>query len=198
MDIRMTKEVLINNIKEICKERGISVSQLEANLGFSQGLISRWVRMSPSIDKVLSVADELEVSLDRLTGRSIELSSQGMVEALYEDSKKGKLIWKPDGCGKTLTFPVIWLQELYGLNVFCGYCNYDTSYFVLAGNQDDDSIEIWGLYVLIDEGSVPTRLNIDAEDLLPLYDLIKDQIILKGQEERVKDFCSKFLRMRGK
>lgn len=52
----MVKEDLVKRIKWICKEKGISVSQLESRLEFSPGLISRWVRMSPSIDKMLVIS----------------------------------------------------------------------------------------------------------------------------------------------
>jgi len=53
---------LVENIRRICKERNISVSELERSQNFSPGLISCWVRMSPSLDKVLLIARS---SIDR-------------------------------------------------------------------------------------------------------------------------------------
>lgn len=54
-------------IKKCARERkNMSLPQLETALGFSSGLISKWDKSSPSIDKVAKVAAFLDVTLDFL------------------------------------------------------------------------------------------------------------------------------------
>lgn len=55
---------MVNKIKEKCKEKGLSLAELErrANVNF----IRRWDSHSPSIDKVYRVAKVLETTIDKL------------------------------------------------------------------------------------------------------------------------------------
>ncbi len=56
-------------IKELTKERGISVRELEKRLGFSNGYFSKWKSVSPNSDGLQKVADYFNVSTDYLLGR---------------------------------------------------------------------------------------------------------------------------------
>lgn len=56
-------------IKQLCAEKGISVRALEEKLGYGNGVIRRWQKNTPSIEKVQNVADYFEVSVDYLLGR---------------------------------------------------------------------------------------------------------------------------------
>ena len=55
-------------IKEICLKKKKSISSLEKAAGLSNGSISKWNESSPTVDKLMAVADELEVSLEELIG----------------------------------------------------------------------------------------------------------------------------------
>lgn len=56
-----------DRIRKCARERkNMSLPQLETALGFSSGLISKWDKSSPSIDKVAKVAAFLDVTLDYL------------------------------------------------------------------------------------------------------------------------------------
>ena len=57
-------------IKELTKERGISVRELEKRLGFSNGYFSKWKNVSPNSDGLQKVANYFDVSVDYLLGRS--------------------------------------------------------------------------------------------------------------------------------
>ena len=59
---------LKENIKRIAKEKGVKITQMENDLGFSEHYISKWDKYNPSIDKVAAVADYLGVSIDALVG----------------------------------------------------------------------------------------------------------------------------------
>ena len=49
---------------------GITISQLEKELGFSNGSISKWEKVSPSVDKVQKIAKYFGVTTDYLLGLS--------------------------------------------------------------------------------------------------------------------------------
>lgn len=56
-------------IFEYCRQKGISVRELERQCAFPQGSIRRWVSVSPGIDKIAKVADVLGCTIDELCGR---------------------------------------------------------------------------------------------------------------------------------
>lgn len=60
----------VDNIRKICKEKKTSIKQVEAALGFGNGVIARWEQNSryPSYDRLSAVADYLGVSISDLTG----------------------------------------------------------------------------------------------------------------------------------
>ncbi|MGN0509180.1 MAG: helix-turn-helix domain-containing protein [Ruminococcus sp.] len=53
-------------IRKLAKEKGISLTKLEEILGFGNGTIGKWIKQSPSVDKLSAVANYLSVSLDYL------------------------------------------------------------------------------------------------------------------------------------
>lgn len=60
---------LLERIKDLCKEKGISHRRLEQELGLGNGAISKWVKSSPSSDIMEKLADYFNVSVDYLLGR---------------------------------------------------------------------------------------------------------------------------------
>lgn len=49
--------MLYEKVKEICKEKGISVSAVERELGFGNGTITKWNDVSPNVYSLKKVAD---------------------------------------------------------------------------------------------------------------------------------------------
>ena len=49
---------LRDKIRELAKEQGMSLPNLEAKLGFGNGTIVRWDKASPTAEKLQKVADE--------------------------------------------------------------------------------------------------------------------------------------------
>lgn len=47
----------------------MTVAALERELSFGNGLIRKWDKQSPSVDKLCKVADYFNVSIDFLLGR---------------------------------------------------------------------------------------------------------------------------------
>lgn len=58
--------MVYDNIKELCKKRGVSVSSVEKEAGLSNGAISKWNNVSPTVDNLQSVAKVLKVKVDKL------------------------------------------------------------------------------------------------------------------------------------
>lgn len=62
--------MLLEKIKELCKKRGITVSELENRVGFGKNSIYKWKTQSPKIETLQKVAEYFEVSTDYLLGRT--------------------------------------------------------------------------------------------------------------------------------
>ena len=58
--------MIYRNIKRLCAEKNISISQLEKKLNFSNGAISKWDKSNPSAISVRRVANYLNVSMEEL------------------------------------------------------------------------------------------------------------------------------------
>ncbi|MBJ8054924.1 helix-turn-helix transcriptional regulator [Bacillus cereus] len=61
---------ITEKVKELCLNRGISVSKLEEELEFGQNTIYQWKKRTPSVERVQKVADYFNVSIDFLLGRT--------------------------------------------------------------------------------------------------------------------------------
>lgn len=59
--------MIYDNIKAICKEKGVSVNKVEKMAGLSNGCISKWNRHKPTFDKVQAVAKVLKVTVNKIT-----------------------------------------------------------------------------------------------------------------------------------
>lgn len=73
---------LVNKLKVLAKERNLSFSALERELGFGNGTIQKWDTSSPSCDKLLKLANFLNVSIDFLL-RDDNSMSESSID-LYE------------------------------------------------------------------------------------------------------------------
>jgi transcriptional regulator with XRE-family HTH domain len=60
---------IYGNIRTLAAKKGYSIRQLEEKLGFGNGTFRRWNTNSPSIDKVIKVADALNVTVEELVGK---------------------------------------------------------------------------------------------------------------------------------
>ena len=57
---------IYDKIKAMCKEKGMSVRQLEVAAGLKNGAISKWNDSSPTIKNLKAVADVLKVKVDKI------------------------------------------------------------------------------------------------------------------------------------
>lgn len=68
--------MIYENIVKLCKERSVSISKLERELGFGNGTIRSWSVSSPSVANAQKVAEYFGTSLDELTRRCSECQEQ--------------------------------------------------------------------------------------------------------------------------
>ncbi|WP_370541920.1 helix-turn-helix domain-containing protein [Bacillus thuringiensis] len=65
---------ITDRIKELCLNRGISVTKLEEELDFGQNTIISGKKRTPSVERVQKVADYFDVSIDFLLGRTNQMN----------------------------------------------------------------------------------------------------------------------------
>lgn len=57
-------------IKELCKQRGITLIQLEETLGYSRNTLYKLKTQKPNAERIAEIADYFHVSTDYLLGRT--------------------------------------------------------------------------------------------------------------------------------
>ena len=88
----MNNELLVQSIRNLCKSNNISISQLENELNFGAGLVSRWVKSSPSLDKIVDIANYFHVSLDEVVGYHNVINDK-FLEKLIKQTEDKTIQW---------------------------------------------------------------------------------------------------------
>ncbi len=57
---------LLDNVKTLCKERGIPQRKMEQEIGISNGASSKWEKSSPSIEVLQKLSNYFDVSINYL------------------------------------------------------------------------------------------------------------------------------------
>ena len=66
---------LIQRLKDTATERGVTFNRIERECGLGNGTIKRWGEQSPRLDRLVVVAQFLEVSLDYLVFGTLRTES---------------------------------------------------------------------------------------------------------------------------
>ena len=65
--------MIFENICKLCEQRSISIAKLEKEVGLGNATIRRWNESSPTVDKVMLVANYFGISVSELIeGKKIE------------------------------------------------------------------------------------------------------------------------------
>ena len=92
---------MLDKIKALCKEKKTSISKLEKQLGFGNGVIGRWDKSVPSYERLAAVANALDVPVAYLTGEtdnpSAGIKKDPIPKDEVEGSAKQKLLDALDG-----------------------------------------------------------------------------------------------------
>lgn len=167
----MDKELLVKSVRELCKKNNITPSQLENELNFGAGLISRWTKSSPSFDKIVDIADYFNVSLDEVAGRNREDNENSeFIDRLRELTNSKIIKW--NDYKNTLEFENKDYSEMFGIysDLFeIYYAKYNNSLLFVISQYEEEygkMIEIdCSLYIQPDESSSPVLEIFDEEYL---------------------------------
>lgn len=88
---------LKTRIQKILKEKGTPSKQLEQDLGFGDGYVSKLNQSSPNANNLLAIANYLNVSLDYLmTGKEPDYSDESarLVVKIRKDNELNKALQK--------------------------------------------------------------------------------------------------------
>lgn len=61
---------MLQRIKALCTEKGITIYRLERDLGFGNGTARKWKNSVPGSDKLKRIADYFGVTVDELLKES--------------------------------------------------------------------------------------------------------------------------------
>lgn len=67
---------IYEKIEKLAKQKGYSISALEKECGFGNGLIKKWTNSKPAFDKLQKIADTLKVDVNYLLGRTDSPNSE--------------------------------------------------------------------------------------------------------------------------
>ncbi len=76
--------MIYQKIRELSKERGISINKLELELGFAKGSLCKIDKNKPSSERLQKIADFFDIQLDYLTGGSEYKTKKEMFQH-YDD-----------------------------------------------------------------------------------------------------------------
>lgn len=92
---------MLDKIKALCREKKTSISKLEKQLGFGNGVIGRWDKSVPSYERLAAVANALDVPVAYLTGETDDPGAGIKKDPIPKDevvsSAKQKLLDALDG-----------------------------------------------------------------------------------------------------
>lgn len=58
--------MIYTNVQNLCREKGITITQLERELGLGNATIRGWKNSSPTVERLKAVADYFGITVDAL------------------------------------------------------------------------------------------------------------------------------------
>ncbi len=198
----MDNEILVKTIKNTCKNFGITVAQLEKEMGYSPSLISRWTKTSPSIDKIVEIADYFNIPIDELIGRTLKhdnTSSEQFIDTLFSMTVNKSLEWSD----ATKFIPKMEHDENFDLEDE-GYDNreifttsYNNGYFWVYAQYSEEKGYISESYVEIyvqpNKNSKMVLQNVDADKAKNLWMYVHTLLFGSLDEIKAEEFKSTFM-----
>lgn len=199
----MENTLIVNNIKHLCRQNGISVSSLEKQLALSPGLISRWSKVTPSLDRLIDISHFFNVSIDAIIGNqlnhSVESKEQQLIDLLLKKSISGQLQWHLlilDDDNPSIEFGQ-YILSLCGntKDSDCFYTQFDNGLFLLQiiYAADNGNIESLTLYTIPDKHTQPFLQCSDYNLLRALHQFIKNNLDDDISRQKSEIFVKRFM-----
>lgn len=206
----MDNELLVKSIREICKVNNITPSQLENELNFGAGLISRWTKSSPSLDKIVEIADYFHISIDKLIGRNYD-ADDSFLKIVDRQTFKHILKWNilDDNIDQNISKPIMYgevtdtenkthtyyNQSIYN-EYFC-YTSYNEGFIIIGAvcaKHELNKPQYISLYIQPTEKSEAIRQDYIKEQLESLWIKVLKSLSDKTPSEiLVEDFKQQML-----
>lgn len=198
----MDNEILVKTIRNLCKSNNISVSQLEKELNFGAGLISRWTKTDPSLSKIVDIANFFKLPIDEVIGRKVPNKSEKselFIDVLYHNTISNAIIWKNE---------TDLVDQLVDDEDCCidddGYNYYDMytsiineAKIYLYSQYDKEKGKIIDIHIeLYIQADSKSDLVIQEYDNAKLYDLwyyIQNKFFGKLDETKAEEFKNSFI-----
>lgn len=173
----LNNELLFNNIKKLCDSKNIKVTNLEKELGFGGGIISRWGNNAdPSLSKIIDIADYFNISLDVLVGRNEQSINNKFLKTLYELTVAKAIQWLP--VDEKTSFSNMFVirnynEDQYNETQYYTICE-GTSVLIYCFHEYDKMLnpKELSLYIITDKENdefVPVHQLYTLEELKPLW-----------------------------
>lgn len=203
------KKALAEQIRRLCVKKGISITSLESEVGYSQGMISRWMSADKNEDfnvltKLSAMADRFGISMDELLERvQVEPPPEpcefpDLASCLIKASECGKLKWYVlNGNSKSKTlFEQIPAHESGRSPADMWMAEQDRMVFLLVSWCDDidnasEPIE-FELYGFVEHGIPPYAIKAEKKGLETLYTHLRIQRAYQSLQSMISDKTQNF------
>lgn len=188
---------MVENIKKLCAQKNMTISQLEKMLNLSNGLISRWKKTTPSLDIIIDIARFFNVTIDSIIGEKINTESDytihKLINLLYQETHHLKIEWNVlDINNPPIKFTKIIYDILNHEESDYYYVTHEKGCFIL-GRKYTNSINELILLALPDSNSTPLLICDDYNQLIKLFELVSNNLQSKLNELKVGNFINSFL-----
>lgn len=194
----MNNEKMINSIRELCKKNNITITKLEEELKFSQGLISRWKDKTPSLDKIVDIADYFHISLDEVVGYNQNIGDE-FLNKLCNETSKGNIKWISYKKAQDLGYKVKRYSIMHNDDI-CTESNYVfqfwKGYIVLYAFYEHGKIlspQQLYLFIQPSDDSNLMEQEYKHDHLLKLWTKVLNSLDEALDEVKVEDFKNSFI-----
>lgn len=126
---------LYEKIKELAKQKQVSIRQVEEKLGFGNGTLNRWRTVTPSADKVRDIADYFHVSVDYLLGRTNFKNHSDILNKVENLNSSTEEFFDLVEILNANTPDEVKRQDLQDFTVLNSFSSFTSNYETLSSNQ---------------------------------------------------------------
>ncbi|MCI8616415.1 XRE family transcriptional regulator [Parablautia intestinalis] len=193
----MDSSVLLSNIRALCKKNKISISRLESDLFYSPGLISRWNKNTPSLDRVLDIANYFGVSLDELVSHCADscTDTKRLITALLNRTMTDEINWDIFNFqNPPVNLAGISSQSFFPIGACdCYYTSYKEGFFFLASARILGGNLQLALYALPDAYSQLEIVCENVPELEQLHECLSRRLGKQLNKVKTDNFINAFL-----